>query len=100
MMKYKLYQIKDWENNPYIFRGLNTAKQNNFSLKDYEVVYEGEIEDGEVETVLEDFFTMFNVYHPRNFNGRSMSISDIVELEGEYYYTESFGFKKITDMCS
>ena len=99
-MKYKLYQIKDWENNPYVFRGFNTAQQYGFSLKDYEVVYSGEVPDNEVETVLEDFFTLFNVYHPRDFMGRSMSISDIVELDGEYYYTESFGFKKITDLYS
>lgn len=99
-MKYKLYQIKDWENNPYVFRGFNTAQQHGFSLKDYEVVYSGEVPDNEVETVLEDFFTLFNVYHPRDFMGRSMSISDIVELDGEYYYTESFGFKKITDLYS
>lgn len=99
-MKYKLYQIKDWENNPYIFRGFNTAQKCRFSLNDYEVVYSGEVPDDEVEKVLEDFFTLFNVYHPQDFTGRSMSISDIVELEGEYYYTESFGFKKITDLCS
>lgn len=99
-MKYKLYQIKDWENNPYIFRGFNTAQKCGFSLNDYEVVYSGEVPDDEVEKVLEDFFTLFNVYHPQDFTGRSMSISDIVELEGEYYYTESFGFKKITDLCS
>ena len=99
-MKYKLYQIKDWENNPYIFRGFNTAQKYGFNLKDYEVVYSGEVPDDEVEKVLEDFFTLFNVYHPQDFTGRSMSISDIIELDGEYYYTESFGFKKITDLCS
>ena len=99
-MKYKLYQIKDWENNPYIFRGFNTAQKYGFNLKDYEVVYSGEVPDDDVEKVLEDFFTLFNVYRPQDFTGRSMSISDIIELDGEYYYTESFGFKKITDLCS
>lgn len=98
-MKYKLYQIKDWENNSYIFRGFNTAQKYGFNLKDYEVVYSGEVPDDEIEKVLEDFFTLFNVYHPQDFTGRSMSISDIVELDGEYYYTESFGFKKITEFC-
>ena len=99
-MKYKLYQIKDWENNPYVFRGFNTAQKYGFNLKDYEVVYSGEVPDDEIEKVLEDFFTLFNVYRPQDFTGRSMSISDIIELDGEYYYTESFGFKKITDLCS
>ena len=100
-MRYKLYQIKDWRPSKYVFRNWETALKNNFSLNDYKVVYEGEVEDITIEAALEKLFTLFNVYHPEDFEGEwSMSISDIVELEGEYYYTESFGFKKITDMCS
>ena len=94
-MKYKLLQIKDWENNPYVFRGFSTAQKHGFSLADYEVVYEGEVKDN-YTAVLEDFFTLFNVFRPNDFTGRSMSISDVVELDGEYYYTEAFGFKKLS----
>jgi hypothetical protein len=100
-MKYKLYQIKDVENCSYIFSGFNFAqKDKKFSLNDYEVVYEGEIEDYSIEYTLEKLFDMFNIFYPEDFKGRSMSVSDVVELEGVYYYCDHIGFKKITDKCS
>ena len=100
-MKYKLYQIKDVENCSYVFSGFNFAqKDNKFSLNDYEVVYEGEIEDYNIEYTLEKLFDIFNMNHPEDFRSRSMSVSDVVELDGEYYYCDIFGFKKITDFCS
>jgi hypothetical protein len=99
-MRYKLLQIKDWEHNPYIFRGFDIAQKHSLSLKDYEVVYEGEVEGPDVETILEKLFTLFNILYPEDFEGRSMSVSDVVELEGVYYYCDHIGFKKITEFCS
>ena len=100
-MKFKLYQIKDVENCPYVFSSFNFAqKDNKFSLKDYEVVYSGEIDDYSIEYTLEKLFEIFNIYHPEDFTGRSMSVSDVVELNGEYYYCDHISFKKITDCCS
>ena len=102
-MRYKLFQIKDWENNSYVFRSFDSIrnKKNGFSFTDYELVYEGEIDDNEINFVLEELFVLFNLSdRPEGFKGRSMSVSDIVELDGEYYYCDIFGFKKITDFCS
>ena len=108
-MRYKLFQIKDVENCPYVFSGLSFAqKDNKFSLKDYEVVYSGEIDletyddegNEDIDHTLEYLFDMFNIYQPEDFKSRSMSVSDVVELDGEYYYCDHAGFKKITDMCS
>ena len=91
-MKYKLLQIKDWQNNPYVFRGFSIAQKNGFSLDDYEVVYAGELEG---DNILEQLFNMFNIAHPEDYKGRSMSISDVVEIEGKYYYCDPIGFKEI-----
>lgn len=102
-MKYKLYQIKDVENCSYVFSGLSFAqKDNKFSLNDYEVVYEGEIDNYNIKYTLETLFEIFNIYQlqPKDFKGRSMSVSDVVELGGDYYYCDHIGFKKITDLCS
>ena len=96
-MKYKLLQIKDWQNNPYVFRGLSTAQKYGFSLADYEVVYEGELEEYDVEYALELLFSYFNLNFAKDYKGRSMSISDVVELDGKYYYCDNFGFKEITE---
>lgn len=99
-MKYKLLQVKDVENCSYVFSGFKFAQQKGFSLNDYEVVYEGEVEDVDVETMLEKLFTLFNIFHPEDFEGRSMSVSDVVKLGEDYYYTDIYGFKKITEFCS
>ena len=95
-MKFKLYQIKDVENCKYAFGGYNTAMKNNFSINDYEVVYEGEVMiKPDVHAMLETVFYIFNCRRPEDFKGRSMSISDVVELNGKVYYCDSFGFKEI-----
>ena len=99
-MKYKLYQIKDTESCSYLFSSFNFAQQKGFSIYDYEVVYEGEIEDYTIEYALELLFSYFNLNFAKDYKGRSMSVSDVVELDGEYYYCDIFGFKKITDFCS
>jgi hypothetical protein len=99
-MKYKLLQIKDTENCSYLFSSFNFAQQKGFSIYDYEAIYEGEIEDYSIEYTLEKLFDIFNMYHPEDFRGHSMSVSDVVELNGEYYYCEHIGFKKITVFCS
>ncbi len=95
-MNYKLLQIKDVENCPYVFGGFNTAMKNNFSLDDYEVVYTGNIKAGEATEILEVLFDIFNISHPTDFTGRSMSVSDVVDLDGKLYYCDHVGFKEIT----
>lgn len=108
-MRYKLFQIKDVENCPYVFSSFNFAqKDNKFSLKDYEVVYSGEIDNYNIEYTLEKLFEIFNIYQPEDFRGRSMSVSDVVMLDRgtyvEHYYCDHIGFKKIPtsliDLCS
>jgi hypothetical protein len=92
MVKFKLLQIRDIDNCRYSFLGFNTARQMGFSLNDYDVVYEGFVDD---EDALESLFYIFNADRPEDFKGRSMSVSDVVELDGKYYYTDILGFKEI-----
>ena len=95
-MKYKILQLKDIKATNYAFMSYDFAKKHNFSLDDYSVVYEGEIEVGRyIENTLENIFTKFNINRPEDFKGHSMSVSDIVILGGEYWYTDSFGFKRL-----
>ncbi|OLS03553.1 YodL domain-containing protein [Tissierella creatinophila] len=61
----------------------------------YKIVYDGEIETND----LEEIYTKFNLDHPQEFKGHSLSISDVIELydgtSSEYYYVDRFGFKEI-----
>ena len=48
----------------------------------YEVVYHGSISVSEdVDRQLEDLYVKFNIDHPNDFRGHSMSVSDIVALK-------------------
>ena len=93
-MKYKIKQIKDIRNCEYAFSHYDWCKDK-INLDDYEVVYEGELECSEISDALEELFEIFNVRHPEDFKGRSMSVSDIVEIEGKNYYCDAFGWKKL-----
>ena len=93
-MKYKIKQIKDVENCAYAFKHYEWAK-NVIDLKDYEVVYEGELDYPEMPNALEELFEIFNVRRPEDFKGRSMSISDIVEIDGKNYYCDFVGWEKL-----
>lgn len=102
-MKFRIYQVPLSENiKGFEFRGYETACEvvsdfphnwEGLYEKRYEAEYTGcEIE---VKNILEDLFDIFNVRLPRDYKGRSMSVSDIIVLNGIPYYCDSFGFKEI-----
>lgn len=93
-MNYKIYQA-DPHTCDYTFEWWSWA-QDRFSFKDYKLVYEGEIEVEDVNKTLEDLFTIFNIKRPQDFKGHSLSVSDIVELDGKYYYCDNVGWTEIT----
>ena len=93
-MKYKIKQIKDVENCAYAFKRYEWAK-NVLDLNDYEVVYEGELDCPEMPNALEELFEIFNVRRPKDFERRSMSISDIVEIDGKNYYCDFVGWEEL-----
>jgi len=93
--EYKIWQIKDIGNCDYAFRGY---PKNGIDKSDYECVwesvYEREYEDD--MWILEDLFTVFNVRHPAGYKGKSLSVSDVVELgNGNVYYCDRWGWTKV-----
>ena len=74
--------------------------ENQPTIDHYEVVYNGPIEQsaGAAEQ-LEALYTRFNIDHPDDFRGHSMSVSDIVALkvvgEVSFHYVDSVGFQKL-----
>ena len=52
-------------------KGILVSKEN------YELVYTGELKEG---MSLDDIFTEFNIDHPADFTGHSLSVSDVVVL--------------------
>lgn len=69
-----------------------------FNFHQYKLVWEGEIEalENSIDVaILDELFGEFNIAHPKNYHGRSMSTSDVVVLDGVMYYCDSFGWEKI-----
>jgi len=63
----------------------------------YDYVFDGEVL--RVEN-LEQVFEVFNLSNPEGYHGRSLSVSDVVEVksvsgESNYFYYDSVGFHKV-----
>ncbi len=97
-MNYKLFQVKKDLSWDYGFMGLSMMESLGLEvdLSNYDLVYEDDIEiDTRFENVLDELFRIFNVAHPKDYRGRSMSVSDIIEIHGHYYYCDSYGWEKV-----
>ena len=90
---YVIYQTP--VNTPYCFHGFNEAMKANMSGGDYVHVYHGDIASETINSALEDLFIRFNVNRPNDYCGRSLSVSDVVVLEGKPYYCDRVGFSEI-----
>lgn len=98
-----VYQIQDVENCEYAFMNYEVAKSKGGpDLKDYKKVAEFGItkalQDRDVETILDMAFTYGNIkddYFKYNPGARSISVSDILEYNGEKYYVDTTGFEKL-----
>lgn len=64
-------------------------------FNEYKQTYEGEIDGDDTIQILEKLFEIFNINHPKDFRGHSLSVSDIVILDGAKYYCDSMGWEKI-----
>ena len=73
--------------------------------ENYELVYTGALtQDGSQIEKLEDLYRIFNIEHPQDFTGHSLSISDIVALKQagvvSYHYVDSIGYKELHNFRS
>jgi len=69
-----------------------------FNIHQYKKVYEGEVEDqGSILKTLDHLFEKFNLYHPEDFRGHSLSVSDVINLDGVDYYCDSCAWVNIKE---
>ena len=99
---YTIYQIsEDAENRrDIIFENYEHLTNRGLSVDpaNYEEVYGGELEDS---MTLDSLYEKFNIDHPADYRGRSMSVSDVVVLhqngEDKAYFVDSFGFTEVPE---
>ena len=75
-----------------------TATGHRVDPKNYALVYSAELTPG---TSLEDIYTRFNIDHPKDFKGHSLSVSDVVVLhqngQDTAHYVDNFGYKEVPE---
>ncbi len=93
----RIWQLKTDSDLELRFRGYDEVLKvsGEPSNSNYDVVFDGELETNDLESI----YTKFNMDHPSDFIGHSLSISDVVELYddngSEFHYVDQFGFKEI-----
>ena len=101
-MKIAIYQVnheRDSNNVCFVrYDSLaNFQGDKNIDSKIYDKVFEGNVACKD----LEDVYQMFNINHPKNYKGRSLSVSDVVEImesdevKKGSYFCDSFGFQEV-----
>lgn len=103
MTEFSIYQINtDRDDNRICFLGLDTLERFQHSKEVdpvlYDRVYDGKLDCNSLETIYEKF----NIDHPADYKGRSLSVSDVVEIRESdtlnpgFYFVDSIGFKAIS----
>lgn len=98
---FDIYQLKNSESTHAIrFEGLDFLEKYGMKVErnNYNLIYQAPL--GQSET-LDSIYEKFNLRHPADFRGHSLSVSDIVVFHKEgkdtAYYVDSFGFKEIPE---
>ena len=111
--KYGIYQLK---HNPELvhlrfestesLKRMGITKDNFDAIKpeNYELIYVGELSELQEQTegeMLEAIYEKFNIDHPEDYRGHSLSVSDIVVLhqngKNSAHFVDSFGFTGLSD---
>ena len=99
--QFGIYQLKDTpEARDIRFMNMDYLESKGISVnrENYDLVYTAPLEDG---TNLEDIYTKFNIDHPDDFRGHSLSVSDVVVFhqngENTSHYVDSFGYREVPE---
>lgn len=97
--RFAIYQLDEREDlHGLRFMGSEYLKEYGLPVEagNYHYIYGGRLAEGET---LDGIYERFNVRHPDNYAGHSLSVSDVVVLqrggEAKAYYVDSFGFSEI-----
>ena len=98
---FSIYQLKDGdETRDYRFEPYDRLQAAGLAVDraNYELVYTAPLAPG---TSLDDIFTRFNIDHPKDFKGHSLSVSDVVVLHQDgqdtAHYVDRGDFKQIPE---
>lgn len=103
MTEFSIYQINvDRDTANVCFIGMESLERikgtKEVNAAAYDRVYDGKMDCNSLENI----YQKFNVDHPADYKGRSLSVSDVVEIRESdtlnpgFYFVDSIGFKSIS----
>ena len=96
---YSIYQLKESADEG-LFLSYRSAKKQGLKIdkSNYELVY---ISGNYSNYSLDELYETFNIRHPLDFRGHSLSVSDVIVFKDkdgtEAYFVDSCGFIELTD---
>ncbi len=97
---FSIYQLKDTDTTKdlqFISYDKLTSMEKDIDSANYEHIYIGILTE---DMSLDDIYFKFNVKHPKDYKGHSLSVSDVVVLNingtKTAYYVDVMGFKKLS----
>lgn len=101
---YSIYQLKhDEDKRDYSFASMDELNRRGLTVNpdNYEKVYEA---PKTAEDTLDSIYYRFNMEHPADFRGHSLSVSDVIVFHENgvdtAHYVDSYGFTAIPDFVS
>ncbi len=98
---FSIYQLKDTDTTKdlrFISYDKLTSMEKGVDSANYEHIYIGILTE---DMSLDDIYFRFNVNHPKDYKGHSLSVSDVVVLNVNgsktAYYVDIAGFKKLSE---
>ena len=103
MTEFSIYQINvDRDTANVCFIGMESLERikgtKEVNAAAYDRVYDGKMDCNSLENI----YQKFNIDHPADYKGRSLSVSDVVEIRESdtlnpgFYFVDSIGFKAIS----
>lgn len=103
MTEFSIYQINvDRDTANVCFIGMESLERikgtKEVNAAAYDRVYDGKMDYNSLENI----YQKFNIDHPADYKGRSLSVSDVVEIRESdtlnpgFYFVDSIGFKSIS----
>lgn len=94
-MRTTIYQLHENANRYLTFASLDMVKRMGLKVKheNYKVVYDGDLDAEDPE----DVYVALQGRKPEGYRGHSLSVSDVIEFGGRFFYCDSYGFVELLD---
>ncbi len=96
----RVLQLKETKETRFLlFASLDLVKKINLEVKkeNYNPVWESkmEVDKERIFATLEDIYSMCQSPKMQDYKGHSLSVSDMIEVDGVCYYCNPFGFVRM-----